>query len=81
MTLRGCPGERGLREPFPEFVDCPSCGDEVEIWSDEVLSSCHGCGATVSREPGPTCLDWCDSARECVGDQAYERFQQSRSRD
>jgi uncharacterized Zn finger protein len=48
MTYKlSCPGgERG--EPLrPEYIPCPVCGEEVEIWSDEPQGECERCGALV----------------------------------
>lgn len=33
----------------PETVECPACGEAVEIWSDEEDATCPECGKTVLR--------------------------------
>ena len=71
---KACPGARMIREPRPEYIDCPHCGQEVEIWSDELLARCPRCHRPVPRQRGASCLDWCAKARECVGEEAYRRL-------
>lgn len=69
-----CPGSGKFKHPHPEEIKCPSCGEALEIWTDEVQAKCPGCKKTVIREQGQSCLDWCKYARECVGDQAYSGY-------
>ena len=63
-----------MKQPVPEFFDCPKCGDEVEIWTDELKRACSSCGTEVMREGYMSCLEWCAKAKECVGDEAYAEF-------
>ena len=72
--LRGCPGATRSREVQPEYIDCPFCGTEVEIWSHERVAECPECGRKVTRSRGASCIDWCGHARECVGREEYERL-------
>lgn len=69
-----CPGARALRQPKPEIFTCPRCGDEVEIWTDEIRGTCATCGEVMYREGMMSCLEWCAHARECGGDAVYDRF-------
>lgn len=69
-----CPGSTGIRAPMPESITCLNCGEEVEIWTDEMKAKCPNCGTTNFREQNPTCIDWCKFARQCIGDEAYERL-------
>jgi Zn finger protein HypA/HybF involved in hydrogenase expression len=71
---RGCPGARLIREAAPEYVECPHCGGEVEIWTDELLARCPHCRWSVPRERGASCIDWCAHAAECVGEEVYRRL-------
>ncbi len=71
---KSCPGSRTIREPRPEYINCPDCGREVEIWTDELKATCPGCGNKVFREQQASCIDWCPHAKECVGPEAYERL-------
>ncbi len=74
MLKEGCPGSKEIRNPFPEEIECFWCGAVNEIWSDETERACKGCGKTISRDIGVTCLQWCPAARECVGAEKYERL-------
>ena len=71
---KGCPGAVNFREVRPDYVDCPFCGTEMEIWSDEPLAKCPRCGRDVTQSRGASCIDWCTYARECVGSEKYERL-------
>ena len=79
MDHQYCPGSKQLRQPAPEMFDCPSCGEEVEIWTDELKRDCSGCGTTVIRDSTMSCLEWCAKAAECVGDSAYEDYLRNRT--
>jgi len=59
-----CPGISQFMRPVPEYIKCPKCGGDVEIWSDEEKAQCHQCGTTVSRNI-QSCLDWCEYADKC----------------
>jgi len=74
-----CPGAQKFRQPQPEIIKCPSCGEEVEIWTDEVKTTCSNCKNTVTRQGGQSCLDWCKYAKECVGDQVYNKYMQNKA--
>ena len=63
----GCPGSQKFKQPEPQIVNCPSCGEEVEIWTDETETVCRKCKVTVKRERGQSCLDWCGYAKFCAG--------------
>lgn len=71
---RFCPGSLAIRQPTPEDLRCHQCGTEVEIWSDEMKAKCQHCGASVSRDIPPSCIDWCKWAEECIGTETYERL-------
>ena len=71
---KGCPGAINFRKVRPDDVDCPFCGTEVEIWSDEPFARCPTCGREVTQSRGASCIDWCTYARECVGSDKYERL-------
>ena len=68
-----CPGQdtRNLRA---ELHKCPNCGYDVEIFTDEISRKCYRCGERVYREKAPSCLDWCASARECVGEERWQEL-------
>lgn len=35
--------------PAPEFITCPKCGEDVELWTDEEDTQCIFCGYRVFR--------------------------------
>ncbi|MEW6408773.1 MAG: hypothetical protein AB1488_01500 [Nitrospirota bacterium] len=74
MLKESCPGSERIKKPAPEDIKCRLCGETVEIWSDEVEARCKRCGFINSRVPEPSCIDWCPVARQCVGDEKYERL-------
>ena len=74
-----CPGSQKFKQPQPEYIKCVSCGAEVEIWTDEVQTTCPNCKAKVTRQEGSSCLDWCKYAKECVGDQKYSNYLKNKS--
>lgn len=76
--ISNCPGALKFKEPEPEIIKCPSCGEEVEIWTDEIKVTCRNCKETTICEGGPNCLDWCKYAKECVGDQIYNRYMKNK---
>jgi len=61
-----CPGLSQFKRPKPEYIKCPNCGGQVEIWSDEEETECDNCGATAKRGV-QSCLDWCEYADQCKG--------------
>lgn len=79
MVLDFCPGSQKFRQPQPEIIKCSNCGEEVEIWTDEVQATCSKCKTIVTRESGSSCLDWCKYAKECVGEQTYNKFMQNKA--
>jgi hypothetical protein len=60
-------------------MKCPFCSAEVEIWTDEVQATCPRCKKIVTREGMQCCLDWCNYAKECVGEEAYNRYMKSKA--
>jgi predicted RNA-binding Zn-ribbon protein involved in translation (DUF1610 family) len=61
----GCPGQ-DLRWLQIHQIVCPSCGYEVEFFSDERTRACPACGATVDRLRETNCADWCAAAATCA---------------
>jgi NADH pyrophosphatase NudC (nudix superfamily) len=72
----GCPGAITIREAKPEYANCPHCGQETEIWSDERKGRCHHCGGMLFRENAPSCIDWCAYAKECIGEAKYRTLKE-----
>ena len=65
-----CPG-RNSNNLRVELHKCPNCDNEVEIFSDEIKVRCSRCGENVFREKTPSCIDWCASARQCLGEERW----------
>jgi len=63
-----CPGSLRSQQAAPREVGCPSCGNVVEIWSDEIKATCKKCGRFVFVDKVPICVEWCSAAEECLGD-------------
>lgn len=72
-----CPGSQKFKQPQPESINCPACGAEAEIWTDEFQATCPNCKKKVARLSAQSCLGWCKSARECVGDEVYDEYLKS----
>lgn len=68
MIFSGCQGK-----PQPSLIEaaCPNCGEPVEFASTDVTAVCEECGAAVVNDK-MKCVFWCENARDCVGDEAYE---------
>ncbi|MCK4967362.1 hypothetical protein KAS50_10025, partial [bacterium] len=67
-----CPGAAHLRTLTIEFKDCPECGEEVEIFSDELKVKCE-CGFEIYNNI-QSCIQWCRYAKQCVGEEMYNRL-------
>jgi hypothetical protein len=78
MSNKSCPGSIGLKQAKPEELPCPNCHHMVEIWSDELRRRCGNCGTVVTRELGNSCILWCSAAKECIGEQLYNRLMSER---
>jgi NADH pyrophosphatase NudC (nudix superfamily) len=70
MTVGKCPGQdnRWLKV---SLHPCPRCGYKVELFSDEQRILCPKCKTEVFRETAPSCLQWCASARQCLGEERW----------
>lgn len=80
MVLDFCPGSAKFKQPEPENTKCPTCGEEIEIWTDEIQVVCPKCKNTILHiQEGASCLDWCKYAKECVGDQTYTKYMQNKA--
>ena len=66
-----CPGQ-DMRKLRVELFKCPKCGAEVEIFSDETRFKCQKCGTMILKEQLPTCIEWCSSARQCLGEERWK---------
>ncbi|MEN8614681.1 phosphohydrolase [Dehalogenimonas sp. THU2] len=66
-----CPGQ-DFRKLRVELHRCPKCRSAVEIFSDEIRVRCQKCGEPVYREKAPSCIEWCASARQCLGEERWQ---------
>ena len=67
-----CPGSISVKQPFPEIFFCPNCGTDIEIWTNERMRKCDSCGNAVVRDMGgASCVQWCERAKDCVGEERY----------
>ncbi|MFC1925302.1 hypothetical protein ACFLW2_01230 [Chloroflexota bacterium] len=73
-----CPGAVNIRMPRLEVKDCPKCGEEIEIFSNEASTKCSECGLMIYNDL-LSCVQWCEYAKECVGEETYERLMQQLS--
>ena len=73
MTFEKCPGAKAFTQPTPEFIPCPSCHREVE-------AECDSCGQMMSREMLQGCMDYCERARECLGEALYDKLVAAKGR-
>jgi len=67
-----CPGAAILRTPTLAFKKCPQCGEEVELFSNDISVKCI-CGFVVYNDI-ESCIQWCKHAKECVGDEMYNKL-------
>lgn len=73
MIPNYCPGSANLRTPTLSIKNCPRCGEEIEIFSDEIQATCLNCGFVIYND-FISCIKWCKYARECVGEDTYKRL-------
>ena len=69
--MNPCPGQDS-RNLTTSYHPCPACHYAVEFFSDELVRRCPKCKAEVTREQMPTCIQWCQAARECIGAERYD---------
>ena len=72
-----CPGQ-DRRFLKINYITCPNCAYQAEIFSDETRVRCPGCGGVLRRETMPSCANWCKQARECIGEERWRQLVESR---
>lgn len=72
-----CPGAAHIRTPTIKVKKCPQCGREIEIFSNEMQTQCSKCGFTVFNDL-ESCVQWCQYAEECVGEELYRKLKKKR---
>jgi ribosomal protein S27E len=71
--LDKCPGSANLRTPTLTIKKCPQCGEETELFSNDVSVTCTKCGFVVYNDIA-SCIQWCKHARECLGPEMFEKL-------
>ncbi|MBS1263880.1 MAG: hypothetical protein MAG715_01073 [Methanonatronarchaeales archaeon] len=69
-----CPGSENSAI---EFTGCPKCGSEVESFSTDPKAECGECGHVIFKDSNPTCVEWCESAVICVGEERYSEIMEA----
>ena len=72
-----CPGVSNITTPTIKIKNCPECGEEVEVVSTDMQTECPKCGFTIYNDI-LSCIEWCQYARECVGDEMYNRLKKTK---
>jgi len=72
--MKQCPGSSAFAQPKLEIVECPDCGGDVEVWSDEADGLCPACKKPVVRRNTQACMDWCRYAVQCLGEVKYKQY-------
>jgi len=69
-----CPGAANIKgAPELKIKLCPDCGTEIELFTGDLHSACARCGF-VAYNSEQSCVSWCRYAKECVGEEMYERM-------
>ena len=71
MMFEGCQGKP--RTPTIHEKTCPRCGQIIELFSIDTEVPCDNCGF-VAYNDTLSCVQWCEHARKCVGDEMYEQM-------
>ncbi len=71
--LDRCPGSANLRTPTLSIKKCPECGHDVELFSSDTKVACDNCGFVVYNDIA-SCVQWCEHAKECLGEEEYKRL-------
>jgi ribosomal protein S27AE len=71
-----CPGSASIRTPALQVKKCPQCGEEIEIFSNEVSAACGRCGFVIYNDQA-SCIRWCRYAEECVGPEIVRKFREA----
>ena len=71
--LDHCPGAANIRTPTLSIRKCLRCGEEVEVFSNDIKVTCGRCGFVIYNDI-LSCVQWCTYAQECVGDETYLRL-------
>jgi predicted RNA-binding Zn-ribbon protein involved in translation (DUF1610 family) len=50
MPLHECPGPDRKKPIVPEELQCPACGAEIEMWTNEAQTTCPSCSKVITRD-------------------------------
>ncbi|KIR01707.1 hypothetical protein P261_00521 [Lachnospiraceae bacterium TWA4] len=77
MMFNECQGK-----PKVEILEktCPKCGEPIEIVSTDADATCDNCGQVIYNDL-LSCVQWCDEAKECVGEEVYNKLMKAIERD
>ena len=73
MIFEGCMGKP--RTPTIHEKTCPQCGNVIELFSIDTQVACDHCGF-VAYNDTLSCVQWCQYAKQCVGEERYEQRMQ-----
>lgn len=76
--LDKCPGVSNITTPTISIKNCPECGEEVEVISTDLKTECPKCGFTIYNDV-MSCIEWCQYAKECVGEEMYNRLKKDKN--
>lgn len=71
MIYTGCQSKS--KEITLEERICPQCGNVIELFSVDTEVACEHCGF-VAYNDTLSCVQWCQYAKQCVGEEMYERM-------
>ena len=77
MLMSGCQGKP--RTPTILEKTCPQCGHEIEMFSIDSQQTCENCGF-VAYNDTLSCVQWCQYAKLCVGEEMYAHMMQIAAR-
>ena len=71
MIMEGCQA----KPKTPTIMEklCPQCGNMIELFSIDTEVACEQCGF-VAYNDTLSCVQWCQYARQCVGDEMYAQL-------
>ncbi|HEY3374699.1 MAG TPA: hypothetical protein VGK02_06525 [Candidatus Aquicultor sp.] len=76
MPSAKCPGS-DMRNITAGIYMCQNCGVEVEIFSDEMRRRCPNCKEYVEKKETPSCIQWCKSAKSCLGEERWKNVMEA----
>lgn len=74
--MGSCHGADLFRTPTIKEKTCPNCGGIIEIFSTDVAVACDNCGF-IAYNDTQSCVKWCAKAKECVGEELYNRLMEA----